>query len=335
MTVSDHSTDEREPLQREAWKWVLHVTSGAATKGDIAALRAWQAENPLHAEAFAHASRRWQTFGPVLEQVAQQREPKVATPGLSAASSPEAGAVRSLPRRAFLGGALAASAAVGAGVALRSPLGLWPSYREFTADYRTGAGEQHSIVLAGAGKVEMNTRTSLNIRDAVPGVDRIELIGGEAAVATGARPVEVLVGDGRVLADVAQFNVRYDDAGLCVTCVGGSVRVEQSGQSVTMLKSQQLVYTRHSFSRTTAVDPAVVTAWRDGSLLFRDEPVAHVLEEVNRYRRGRIILMNDALGARRITAHLKLDRLDVIVTQLMETFGARITTLPGAVTIVS
>ena len=38
------------------------------------------------------------------------------------------------------------------------------------------------------------------------------------------------------------------------------------------------------------VDTVVVTAWRDGVLVFRNTPLVRVIEEVNRYRPGRIIL---------------------------------------------
>ena len=83
------------------------------------------------------------------------------------------------------------------------------------------------------------------------------------------------------------------------------------------------------------VDPAIVAAWRDGELLFQNEPLARVIEEVNRYRPGRIILVNEALGQRRFTAQFKLDRLEVVITQLKATFGARVVSLPGGVVLVS
>ncbi|MFG3756802.1 DUF4880 domain-containing protein, partial [Klebsiella pneumoniae] len=46
MTTFEDPMDERMPLQREAWKWVLHMTSGEATRADIAALARWRARSP-------------------------------------------------------------------------------------------------------------------------------------------------------------------------------------------------------------------------------------------------------------------------------------------------
>src|SRR5262249_58154354 len=85
-------------------------------------------------------------------------------------------------RRAFMGGAIAASAAA-AYVAIRPPLELWPSLSELAADYRTAPGEQRSIVLAGGASVELNTRTSIVLRPSTEATERIELISGETAVA--------------------------------------------------------------------------------------------------------------------------------------------------------
>jgi transmembrane sensor len=120
-----------------------------------------------------------------------------------------------------------------------------------------------------------------------------------------------------------------------VTCLGGTVHVELQGRSVTMLQKQQVSYTERSLGPMTAIDPVVVAGWREGDLFFRDETLANVIEEVNRYRPGRIVLMNDELGQRRVTARFKLDRLEVVIIQLRETFGARVMTLAGGIVLVS
>lgn len=327
MTSTDDSTDEREPLRREAWKWVLYMTSGDATKADIAALERWCARSSLHAEAFARASGRWRALGPAMGE-------RVGQHGAMIAQS--AGTGRAFGRRAFLGGALAASMA-GAAVAIsRPPFGLWPSLSEIGADYRTGTGERHRIALADSVSVEMNTRTSLNIRTlASDDTDRVELIAGEAAIVTGSHPIEVIAARGRVRADSAQFNIRYDGSAVCVTCLGGTVDVELQGRSVNVLHKQQVSYTERSIGPMTAIDPVVVAGWREGDLFFRDEPLANVIEEVNRYRPGRIVLMNEKLGQRRVTARFKIDRLELVITQLRETFGARVTSLAGGIVLVS
>lgn len=323
MTMIEDPTSEREPLRREAWRWVLLLTSGDATRADIAALKLWCARSALHAEAFARASGRWRALGPAIEVRAGQ---SIGIPAAGAQAS------RRIGRRAFLGGALAASTVAAVVAIRRPPFGLWPSFDEIAADYRTGTGERHRVALADGGAVEMNTRTSLNLRKAG---DRLELITGEAAVATAAHAIEVIAGDGRVRADTAQFNVRYDGTAVCVTCLSGTVEVEQRGRSITMRQEQQVSYADGNLGAAMAIDPAVVSGWQHGDLWFKNEPLANVIDEVNRYRPGRIVLMNDELGRRRVTAHFKLDRLELVMVQLRETFGARIVPLTGGIVLVS
>jgi transmembrane sensor len=322
MSDVDDPTDLQEPLKREAWRWVLHMTSGDATKGDIAALERWRAQSPLHAEAFARASDRWGSFGPAAARVAEQQGTSVGRGS------------RTITRRALLGGAALASAGGAAFVIARSPLGLWPSVSEWRADYRTATGERRRLTLAGGASVELNTRTSLNVRPSAGGGERIELISGEAAVTTGPRPIEVAAGTGRAEAADARFDIRHDGPSVCVTCLDGTVRVEQGGRSAVLRHAEQVSYAESGLAPTVSIDTALVTGWQDGDLYFRNETLSRVIDEVNRYRPGRIVLMNEALGRRRVTAHLKLDRLGVIITELQGSFGAQVTTLPAGIVLV-
>jgi len=311
-----------EMLRGEAWDWVLRLTSGHATESDMAALERWRAQSPHHDKAFVDARERWRSFGPAVENVARQD---------AAVRFASEKARAAIGRRAFLGGAIAASAAGVAFLMVRPPLDLWPSVGELTADYRTSPGEQRRIALADQVSVELNTRTSLNIQAGANADARIELLSGEAAVTTKSKPIELTAAGGRVWADAAQFNVRCDATEASITCLTGTVQAEYRGQSVTIREKQQISYTANGFGPMAAIDPSLVTGWRKGDLFFQDEPLSRVIEELNRYRPGRIILINAALGQRRFTAHFKLDRLDAVFTQLQAAFGTRVTTLPGGI----
>ncbi|MFG3757292.1 hypothetical protein ACGE32_33645, partial [Klebsiella pneumoniae] len=94
------------------------------------------------------------------------------------------------------------------------------------------------------------------------------------------------------------------------------------------------VYRRGGLGAVTAVDPTVVTAWRSGYLMFRKEPLDRVIAEVNRYRPGRIVLLDATLGRGLVTARFKLDRLDDVMIQVHEVFGARVRNLPGGVVLI-
>ncbi len=314
MTDADNVRRGPDAIDDEAWRWVLIMTSGHATPNDIAELERWCKRSARHAEAYAEADKTWHLFGPAIKNVTRE-----ATIG----------------RRTVLGGMLAASAAGAAFVVARPPFGLWPSLGQLTSDYRTATGEQFRIALTDRASVDMNTRTSLNIRPTANDGNRVELIAGEAAIATNSKPIEVIAANGRAWADAAQFNVRYDGPEVCVSCLAGVVQVAQQGRSVSIEQKQQITYTADGFGVVASVDPAVVAGWQQGELFFEDEPLAQVVKEVNRYRPGRIVLLNDTLGQRRFTAHVKLNRLDVVITELQLTFGARVTSLPGGLVLIS
>lgn len=326
MNAMDLSTEEQEALRRQAKDWVVHVATAAVTKGDLQALERWRAQSPNHAEAYAEACGLWHALGAPLEAAARARDRRRAW---------RLGAGRPVGRRAVLGGALAASAA-GVGIMLaRPPLDLWPSLAELAAGYRTGAGEQRRIALAGSATIEMNTRTSLNISGIASDADSIELIAGEAAVTAGPRPLTVRAAEGRISATNAQFTVRCDGLDVRVTCLDGVVEVDHRGRAVTVQPRQQVTYAAGGIAPAVGIDPEIVAGWRDGLLVFDDQRLSRVIEEINRYRAGRIVLINAGLGERRITARFKIARLDGVLTQFHEVFGAKVTQLAGGFVLLS
>lgn len=319
MTDPGFTAPNSERVEREAHSWVVRLTSGRATAADADALRRWCAETPLHARAFERAKRLWRSIG-----VVAQGLPVPAT-------APPAGPAR-LGRRALLGGALAASA-VGAVYGLRRPpLGLWPSLAELASDYRTGVGERRRVPV-GTASIELNTRTSVLVQ-AAGETDRIELVAGEAVIEAGDRAVEAVSGEGRVAARHASFVLRRDPREALVTCLAGEVQVAHGAEAATLRPREQVAYGPSGMGRAGPVDPAVVTSWRQGVLVFRRQPLARVLEEVNRYRPGRIVLLDEALGARTVEGSFRLDRLGDVVSMVREVYGARVRSLPGGLVLV-
>jgi transmembrane sensor len=326
MTSVDHRLANREALKRQAIDWLVRLSSGEVTEADAEALRSWCSESAAHAEAFAEANMLWDVLGPAARNAAARARPR---------DERSARLQFSMRRRAFLGGAAAAATAAAAGcLIVWPPLGLWPSASELMAEHRTATGERRQLAMTGGAAVEMNTQTSLNIARAAGGADRIELIAGEAVVTTGAtisEPVMVIAADGRTTASNAKFDVRFDGARVCVSCLDGSVDVEHGGAVTALQQKQQVTYGRYGFGQVVSVDPAVLTSWRMGVLIFRRELLSRAVEEINRYRPGRIILVDASLGRKRIDASFRLDRIDDIVAQIERVFEARVRVLPGGI----
>jgi transmembrane sensor len=323
--TNDSAAKIDEDLKHEARDWVMRLSSGAVTAADAAALNRWRATSRAHRKAFAEANRLWDmATHSAIEALAEGAPAARATPA-------------ALDRRFFLGGAVAASAAGAVYLAIRPPLHLWPAVAEFAADVRTNTGQQRKVVAGGAA-IELNTKTSMNFPPATSAADRIELVAGEAAITTPAvasRPVMVLAADGRSVTDGGQFNVRYDSPEVQVACLDGTVQVYCGGEMVTLTPRQKVSYGYGRLGTMVEIDPDVITAWRQGLLVFRNDPLERVVEEVNRYRPGRIIVMNEELGRKLVFASFRLDRLDEVVPRVAKVFGARVRTFPAGIVVLS
>jgi transmembrane sensor len=315
------ATDQAELRRREAHEWIVRLTSGQATAADALAAKLWCCRSSEHARAFAEATLLWETLEPVAQQVASQVSKTILE-----------GARARLGRRALLGGAVGVCAAAVA-LIIWPPFELWPSLSDLAADYRTRIGERSNIAINGIS-VELNTRSSLNVLSANGAVRRLELVAGEAIFTSdGAMPVPLVLaaGGGQVSATGAKFDVRCEGAVASVICLQGAVKIDFRGDRATLQEGQQIDYGARGLGSALPVDPVVATAWRDGRLVFHDTPLSRVIEEVNRYRSGRIVLMNEALGKRSVEVTLPLDQTDELIVLLREAYRVKITTLPGGI----
>ncbi|MBC3435783.1 DUF4880 domain-containing protein [Pseudomonas sp. BW16M2] len=291
-------------LQRQAQDWLLRLTSGQATQADARALRQWCARSPAHAEAFAQARQLWHLLGPAARQA------RLGAPLLG--------------RRALLGGALAASVAlmVWRGGLLEQALAPSPAFA-------TEVGEQQRVELAPGIELELNVRTRVSREP-----EGIALLAGEIEVLAG-QPLQVRAQDGVISTEQARFNVREDDKGVCVTCLGGELRVAVQGRVEVLPAGRQLRYGAQGIGMPESFDPGQVMAWRERMLVFRDAPLARVIDEINRYRPGRLVLLNPTLGRRRVQARFSFDQLRQAAELIRVAYGARCLELPGGVVLVS
>lgn len=218
------------------------------------------------------------------------------------------------------------------------PLGAWPSLDELSAGYRTGKGEQRDVAVSSDVSVKLNTQTSLSVLS-TGNNPRIELISGEAAVTArrASDSLVVIAGSGQVSAAQADFNVRCLDGAVLTTCLDGVVTVAQGGRSVQLVRNQQIAYSTASpmGALPSSTDPLIATAWRDKLLVFRDQPLTDVVHEVNRYRPGKIVVTNTALGQRLVNGTFHTDQLDDFVAQVRQLFRADVRSLPGGIVLLS
>lgn len=312
MTDSEIQIEDADALLAEAADWLVCLTSGEATEEDAARLANWRAASPANDAAF--------------RDVAGVRNYAVVANTTKKPSM--------IGRRAMLaGGTSAALAAVMVGVA-RPPLGLWPSFAELTADHRTAVGERYAFKPVAGVEVEMNSRTALSLIGGDHGVD---LVTGEAFITASrlGQPFRVKAGRLSPSTRDAQFNVQALADGVRVTCVSGSVDCGNDGQPLLLRANQQVVIASNGNALRSPVDGQKATAWRQGLLIFEGAPLAEVVDRINLYRSGRIVLINSSIGALPVNAVFHTDRIEDAVPQIEQLLNLRTRHLAGGVVLMS
>ncbi len=322
----DDRNNEADLLRRDARRWVDKLVSGEATTADAEALKLWRQQSATHEAAYAEAIGLWKELGPGGRTFIARRGVPVWS-----------GRHDHMTRRAMLGGAGALAAAAATYAVIKPPLDLWPSLEELRADYRTATGEQRHLTVADTA-VQMNTQTSIAIPSESRDADRIRLISGEASFAMPAqseRPLIVLANGGRTIASLARFDVRNIGSTVCVTCLDGQVQVEQGARTATLGPRQQLSYNDAGLEPMLTIDPAEATSWQDGFIVFRYTPLSAAVAEINRYRPGKVILLNATRGQKTVSGRFRIERIDEVLAWIERATGVSSQSLPGGIVLLS
>jgi transmembrane sensor len=317
-----------DPLLDEALAWIVHLKTSEPTRDDLEAFERWRGQSPAHGEAFRRATVINQRAGIVAGRLTQPHDLRRRTDLMARR--------RHVSRRALIGGGLAAAAVAGYAVVL-PPFDLWPSWQELSADYRTAKGEQRTVQVTAEVSLDLNTQTSIALksRQSQP---TIELVSGEVIVKSRNSQqggLILLAADGEITASDAHFDTKCLDGVVSIACIDGSVAVRHAGQSTQIHQGEQVSYSRAGFSSQTPVDVAQVTAWQSGLLIFRARPLASVVDEVNRYRAGKIVVASASLRQRPVNGDFEIAKLDSFITQVQQLTGAHVTSLPGGLVILS
>lgn len=297
--------DDRS-VRQQAHAWVVHLTSGTATQDDAEALAAWRSL-PAHDAAFRAAAGLWRRTGDALAVTSGPAFAREAPRGMTRR--------RMLGRVAAGGVASASIAAAGATLALR-----WPTLR---AAYRTGTGEIRTVTLPGGIRIELDAETALDAHRKDMRQDIVLHAGSVAVTVPATRAaLTVVVGEARLVtepSEPAEVVVRCRPRGglsgwvggqdADMACLAGQVTVVPApGVAATRLVAGQEVGIGPDARGPHAIDVATTAAWRRGLLVFRDTPLSQVVDDLNRYRPGRIVVASSATAARRVTGVFHLAR---------------------------
>jgi transmembrane sensor len=305
----------RGDVDSQAREWLAYLYSGDATPDGERDFRAWLADSPEHAAAYARCERIWRDIGSIDVRIAGE-----------AGESVQRRAAGRVERRKSAAYVLRWMGALAAALLVVS-VGLWqmrPSPEPVTEErFVSGPGEIKTLKLADGSRITLSASSTLVTRLAERS-RRVQLLAGRAyfdVAHDAARPFAVSAGATEIRVTGTQFDVLNAPHGVRIAVAEGIVNVS-GAQS----KTARLIAGESVESTTEGVLGAVGhfqaqidLAWRKGRLVYVDVPLEEVLAEVNRFRERPIVLATPNLGALRVTASFRTDQTDQLLTALAAT----------------
>lgn len=235
------------------------------------------------------------------------------------------------PRRLLALAAAACVAAIAVTIALPEPLaGLY-------SDYATRTGERRMLALADGSRVWLNSESALSV-DFSPQQRRLRLHGGEALFEVAkdpSRPFIVEAKGGEVRAVGTRFDVDSRGPQVRVDVTEGVVQVNSAGSAPVRLSAGE----RLSYRESTAPEPvqpldlSSASAWQRGKLIFNQRPLGEVLDELERYLPGRIVLTDSELRQHKVSGVFDLKDPDALLKTLERLQPVKVTHMPWLVLI--
>ena len=285
------------PAQEQAaldWLSLLH---DQPSSGDQATFSRWLRADPAHAEAYAQAQVLWELSEEPARKLADE-DALALQAYLNKMNSSRRSRVLRWPGALAMAACLLAMVSMGAG---------WQPSRwvdELGADYVTAPGEVKTFTLTDQSVVTLDADSAIAV-DFSHGQRHIQLRRGAGffSVAHTGQSFVVEAGGGQAQVLGTQFEVRLQPAGAEVTVLSGRVGVTPSeqGQQQVLTAGQQVAYADGVADAMHAVDSESRLAWRDGWLNYYQAPLADVVQDLSRYYPGRLLLLNEEMGAKRVS----------------------------------
>lgn len=304
-------------VRDDAARWFVRLQEPAVDAEQYRNFEAWLNEHPQHRDEFQLLQGLW-TAADLLP-----------APRLKAlCETPPA----RRQRRPLLRYAVAASVvAVALGLGLFSGLNHPQGY---SAEFVTALGERKHVALPDGSMIDLNSRSRLQVRFEK---DRrlIELTEGEAMFSVEhdtSRPFVVEAGSGKVTVTGTRFDVRRDVTQTRVAVEQGTVKVQgRDSADADFISLTAGLGTRidaqGKVAPAYAVNPAELTAWRSGKLVFNNASLGEVAEQVSRYRDKPLTVANPAVANLRLTSVFKSDNTDALLKALPNILPVAVRTL--------
>ncbi|MBP2300750.1 FecR family protein [Azospirillum picis] len=327
MSAPDAGPDAApDAIAEEAARRLVRLQSDAVTEGERRDTDAWLAARPEHRAAFDGLRALWGSLDALQELRGPPTDKIVATPLRR----------RSAGRLAPVG-LLAASLAL---AALAGPTMLG----RLRSDHSTAVGERRTVVLDDGSQIQLNTDSAVAV-DFSGSTRRVTLRRGEAFFTVAPdreHPFEVRAMGAVTRVVGTRFAVRRMENATRVSVEEGTVEVQcpdgaaGPGDGLRLTAGEVARYQPDRCPvREAGVSVARATAWRDGHVVFDDRTLREVVDELNRYRSGPILLLGEDLGLRRITGVFDIRDPERALSAIEQVLPVRIRRIAGYVAIVT
>ena len=317
-----HDIREAKSTTQQASDWVALLASEDASAEDRERCAAWLKEDPANQTAFDELNH---TLSRVVAMGDRFRGSVARGDSVAVADNASSSRAGNPGRKWFVGTAAALLVGtVGAVMWVQAPKGTV---------YDTDVGQQMTFTLSDRSTVQLNTDTELLVRF-TDDTRSIELRRGEAffdVAHDSNRPFVVEAGLGSIQAVGTGFVVRVDRDLVEVTVTEGIVELKHESRNsvefsepddpagampvAKLSEGYRVEYDRRVGS------PAVVApeeldralAWLQGLMIFEDQTLEEVLQEVGRYTETRLIIADSTLTELRVGGAFRSDDLEALL----------------------
>lgn len=180
-------------------------------------------------------------------------------------------------------------------------------------------GNVQKILLPDGTKVWLNAGSTLEYPE--PFLARNVQLTGEGffeVIRNEALPFTVKTKDLQVRVLGTSFNVKqYQQEAAAVEVSSGSVRVsleKDSLESTVLSPAEGVVLdTAHHKLIKSSLDLNRLAAWREGKLIFEDQPLQEIIPTLERWYQVQIVLSDESIGDRRFSGTFQQERLQNIL----------------------
>ncbi len=316
-TMSGRERTLPTAIQTAAAGWVIRLQAPEAGEAEWLAFEAWLAGDPDARGAFDAAMAVWLAADRLEDSdaVAPRRRRASGTFGGRSYGGIALG----------LGGL---GAAVGAAwVVISVQPGLAPIAKPVAAPaptvYAAAPGKQRAILLADGSRLTLSGGSRVAVTLGAH-ARQVAMASGEVAfsvVHDPSRPFSVAIGDRQVRDLGTEFDIARAGPRIRVTVKQGEVAVgamDGAGAPIALQAGRQLVHDEDTgVSSVRDVAPDEAFAWEQNRLIYRDQPLRVVVEDLNRYFPHAVRIGDERVAAMRFTGVLAVDGEEATIRRLV------------------